>query len=169
MASSWFLILCEIAVIGCGVVAGLFLTFSDIIMRSLNLAKPSAGIEVMQIINHVILRSIMMIFLWGMVALTVGLASYAYVKVPGPVSNLLAAGGTFYFVGVLIISYLFNIPMNNRLAAMDSTQRDTATYWADTYVPRWTFWNHIRTASSLGSTVCFLIACIWLIQQSVAT
>ena len=45
------LLLCQGAVIACALVVGVFLTFSDFVMRSLNWSSPEAGIEVMQSIN----------------------------------------------------------------------------------------------------------------------
>ena len=46
MTPAWFFILCEISVIACGVVSGVFLTFSDFVMRSLDGARTAAGVEV---------------------------------------------------------------------------------------------------------------------------
>ena len=40
------------------VVGGVFLSFSDFIMRGLALARPAGGIEAMQQINRTVLRSI---------------------------------------------------------------------------------------------------------------
>ena len=48
MTSSWFFIVLEISLVACAVVSGVFLTFSDFVMRSLNGAKNAAGVEVMQ-------------------------------------------------------------------------------------------------------------------------
>jgi len=129
--------------------------------------KPSAGIEVMQIINREIFRSVIMVFLWGMLVLTVALGGYACVNVPGLASSLLAGGGAFYLVGVLFVTFLFTVPMNNRLDTMDHRSSAVAAYRGNTCVPYWTSWNYVRAISSLGSTVCFLVACIWLAQQSI--
>ena len=162
MTSTWFSIVLEVAVIVCGLVSGFFLTFSDFLMRSLNLAKTAAGVDVMQIINREILKSVIMILLWGMVALSIVLTGYAYLNITGPSSALVMVGGALYFVGVLVVSYAFNIPMNNRLDAMEYSGTEAATYWQNTYMHRWVFWNHVRAITSGGAAICFLIACVLL-------
>ena len=35
--------------------------------------------------------------------------------------------------------------MNEALARMDPSQEATHAYWTGIYLPRWTFWNTIRT------------------------
>ena len=70
MTSIWFFIVCEISVIACGLVSGVFLTFSDFVMRSLDGARTAAGVEVMQVINREVFRSVFMFLLLGMSALS---------------------------------------------------------------------------------------------------
>ena len=83
MTSTWFFIVLEISVIACGLVSGVFLTFSDFVMRSLDRAETAAGIEVMQVINREVFRSIFMFLLLGMSALSPLLIGYAYFRVTG--------------------------------------------------------------------------------------
>lgn len=158
--TDWILVASGVAVVGCGMVAGLFLTFSDFVMRSLALAQVNAGVEVMQIINREIWRSVTMALLWGMVGLTAGLGLYGGFLLSGPSSVLLSVGGATYFSGMLMISFLFNIPMNNKLDQMNYSGAPAAIYWK-AYVPGWVFWNYIRAIASAGSAVCFLLACFW--------
>ncbi len=168
MTSTWFLIVCEIAVIACGLVSGVFLTFSDFVMKSLAAANPAGGIESMQIINRKVFKTVFMVLLLGMSALSPLLIGYAYLYVSGSASSWVIAGGASYLAGVFLVSLVFNVPMNQRLDAMDYSGADAATYWK-TYVPSWTFWNHIRTISSGGSAICYLVACVWLAQGAIAT
>lgn len=166
MTMSLFFIVLVMAVIGCGMVSGLLLAFSDFIMRSLKMAQHGAGIEVMQIINREIWRSASIFLLWGMVVLSVVLGGYAYFHVAGPTGIWVMAGGTFYIVGMLAVSYAFNIPMNHRLEAMEYSAASTASYWSDTYLSRWVFWNYIRAVSSSLAAICFLIACVLTAQSA---
>jgi uncharacterized membrane protein len=66
----WIIIACQISVIACGLVSGVFLTFSDFVMRSSGGAKVAAGVEVMQIINREVFRTVFMFLLLGMSALS---------------------------------------------------------------------------------------------------
>ena len=159
---TWLFIISAATAIGCGIISGFFLTFSDFLMRSLGLSKPSAGIEVMQIINIEVWKSVFIVLLWGFVAITAGLGIYAYFNLSGPALPYILAGSGSYIIGVLGVSYLFNIPMNDRLAALDFNTPAAATYWRETYLPRWTFWNYLRAVAAGGTAICFHIACILL-------
>ena len=169
MTSTWFFIVCEISVIAYAVVSGVFLTFSDFVMRSLDGAKPVAGVEVMQRINRDVDRTVFMVLLLGMSALSPFLIGFAYLRVSGTASTLIMAGGALYLVGVFVVSLIFNVPMNQRLDTMDYTDTETAIYWTNSYVPRWTFWNYVRAIASAGSAICFLVASVWLAQGTIAT
>lgn len=151
-------LLSGLAVITVTLSAGLFLTFSDFVMRSLRLSQPAAGIEAMQMINREILKSVTMVLLLGNVGLTTGLAGFSYLSNSGNVATpLLIAAAAFYVFGVLGLTFVFNVPMNNRLDALAHNSPKAATYW-QVYVPRWTFWNTGRVLATLASATCLLLA-----------
>ena len=147
-----------LGVICCALVSGIFLTFSDFVMRSLKLAKTEAGIEAMQQINREVYRSVFMILLWAMVLLSVVLVVMTYLYLDGWMRILVAGGALSYFIGVLVVSFVFNIPMNHRLEAMSCSDPDAAIYWLDHYQPRWVFWNWVRAFSSGLAAISFLLA-----------
>lgn len=169
MTSTWFFIVCEISVVACGMVSGVFLTFSDFVMRSLDSARTAAGVEVMQVINREVFGSVFLFLLLGMSALSPFLIGYAYFRVAGSASTLIMTGGAIYFAGVFVVSLVFNVPMNDRLDAMEFSGTEAAAYWTNTYMPRWTFWNYVRAIASAASAICYLVACVWLAQGTIAT
>ena len=158
MNIDWTLLACGAATILCTLVAGIFLCFSDFLMRSLARSSPRAGIEVMQVINREVYGTLFMVLLLGMSALAPLLGALAITHVEGPAATLMAAGGGLYLVGVFVVTAARNVPMNKRLDGMLSTDAATITYWTDVYVPRWTVWNHLRAGASLAAAVCFLLA-----------
>jgi uncharacterized membrane protein len=162
--STWFFIVCQFSIIACAVVGGVFLTFSDFVMRSLDTANTASGIEVMQVINREVFKYVFMALLLGMSALSLLIIGYAYFYINGPASTLIMAGGAIYLAGVFAVTVVFNVPMNNHLDAMDRSATEAASYWKNTYYPDWTFWNHVRTIASVASATCYLVACIWLVQ-----
>lgn len=162
MASNWFVILLEISTIACGLVAGVFLSFSDFVMRSLNGARTSAGVEVMQVINREVFKSIFMFLLLGWSAISPLMAIYAWFYLAGPVVIWVVAGGLFYTFGVFVVSLVFNVPMNKQLEALYFADTPAETYWHATYLPRWTFWNYVRAISSTISAVCFMAAAVMI-------
>ena len=168
MTSTWFLVVCQVSVIAFALVSGVFLTFSDFVMRSLNGAQTAAGVEVMQVINREVYSSLFMFLLLGMSALSPFLIGYAYLHLAGYAANLIMAGAALYLVGVFVVSLVFNVPMNNRLEAREYAGPEAASYWAKTYMPRWTFWNGIRAIASAASATCFLVACVGLARGTMA-
>jgi len=163
MPSTWFLVLCGFSVIGCAVIAGVLLTFSDFVMRSLDGAKTAAGIEVMQGINREVFKTVFMTLAAALLLASPVLIGYAYVNLPGPAATLIIAGGALYIGGVLV-TLVFNVPMNDRLAGFDCSDAEGAAYWTSTYFPRWTFWNWVRVIASAASAACYLVGGAWLLQ-----
>lgn len=139
-------------------VAGVFLAFSDFIMRSLERASPAAGIEAMQQINREVLSSVFVVWLMGLAPVCLGLAAYAWIYVDGPAQTWFIGGSLTYFVGTVLVTVLGNVPMNNRLDAMRMLSDETKAYW-DIYATFWTAWNHVRTVAAALGAISILIGC----------
>ena len=150
-------------VIVLGLVAGVFLTFSDFVMKSLGLAKPAAGMEAMQHINRKVYGSFFMVLLMGGSIASAAFAVYAHFEMTGDAAIWFMAGGTSYVLGVFGLTLLANVPMNKRLDKLDAEAEPGQTYWLK-YLSVWTAWNHIRTVSSATSSICFLVGSILLAQ-----
>lgn len=140
-------------------VAGVFLAFSDFVMRSLNAASPHAGIESMQLINRKVYSSVFLVLLLGLAPVSAMLSAYAWVYISGPAQIWLVAGGVLYFLGTFVVTIFGNVPMNKRLDAMATDGRATQIYWSS-YATFWTMWNHVRTAASTLAAAFFLIGCV---------
>jgi len=161
MTMPWMIYLVVAAIVAYGLVAGVFLTFSDFVMRSLGAVTPASGIAAMQSINRRVYRSVFLALFIGLAAVSVALAVGAALLAKGPAVGWIAAGGAVYLVGVFLVTVIFNVPMNKRLDAMDPASETAAVYWAH-YTTRWTRWNHVRTLSSAGATVLLLIGAVGL-------
>lgn len=160
MGSETLLFLTGAAVIASGLVAGVFLTFSDFVMKSLAAAGPTGGIVPMQMINRKVYRSLFMALFLGLTVASLGLVVYAVTSLSGPERAWTVAGGVAYLVGVFLVTMICSVPMNNRLDVMEAAVTETATFWPD-YVRSWTRWNHVRTAACAASSVFYLIATVW--------
>lgn len=114
-------------------------------MRALSLTSSQGGVEAMQAINREVFRWVFMTFFLGLAALSPALIVYAVLMLTGPTGTLIAAAGLVYLLGCFGVTVAFNVPMNEALARMDLSQEATRTYWTGTYLPRWTFWNTVRT------------------------
>jgi uncharacterized membrane protein len=158
--SVWFIVLCAASVLAYAALAGVFLAFSDFIMRSFNLVDGQGGIAAMQEINVEIMRSVFMGLFMGLVPVSLFLLVYATIGVEGAPRLMLALAGGFYLVGVFALTAIGNVPLNNRLAGMDPAAALTREFWTQTYMTRWVSLNSLRTAACLLSSGLTLAALV---------
>ena len=138
-------------------IAGVFLSFSDSIMRGLAQAPGKAGPSSMVVINRTVFHSIFMVLFFGLLAVSVALALLALWQLDGIALSLVLASSLSYGLGVFAVTGLGNVLMNNRLDAMSESMEQTAIYWLD-YVQRWTRLSNIRSAASAFAAIAWLIA-----------
>ena len=142
--------------IGCGIMAGVYFTFSAFVMKSLASIDPSAGIAAMQSINDLILRSAFMPLFFG-TSLAAAVAVLLYAVSPdSPGGMWMGLAGGIYFAGMFLCTVFFNVPLNNKLKAVDPTSSQGEEVWKE-YLRVWTRWNHVRTLTST-------LACAFFIQ-----
>ena len=147
-----------IAVLGCGLIAGIFYAFSTFIMQALAKMSPPKGIEAMQNINVTVLTPWFLGVFMGTAVICLVLAVSTYWTWGQPGTYFLLTGSLLYFIGTFLFTVFFNVPMNNALEKMDTESSDASGYWTDTYLNKWTFWNHVRTAAALLGAVILIIA-----------
>ena len=133
-------------------IANVFLSFSDFVMRGLALAPGTAGPNAMVAINWTVNHSTFMVLFIGLLAVPVALALWALGQVDGIALSLVLAGSLSYSLGVFAVTGLGNVLMNNRLDAMSGSMEQTAIYWLD-YVQRWTRLSNIRSAASAFAAI----------------
>jgi uncharacterized membrane protein len=133
--------------LGCGLMGGLFFTFSTFVMKALGKLTPAAGIAAMQSINIVIINPLFLGLFLGTAVACVILAVFSLV-IRGSVYVL--AGSVLYLAGCIAVTAICNVPRNNALAAVDPGSAEGARLWAD-YLVSWTAWNHVRTISCLAA------------------
>ena len=111
-------------------VGGVFFAFSTFVMRALAGMESSQGVLAMQRINLAVINPWFLgVFL----------------------------GTVLYLVGSAGVTMAFNVPRNNRLAALEPASTEAATYWP-AYAREWLWWNHVRCATSLLAAVAAALA-----------
>ncbi|MBF9041749.1 DUF1772 domain-containing protein [Rhodobacterales bacterium HKCCE4037] len=158
------LVLLQFAILAYALVAGVFLAFSDFIMRALSLTGGAGGAEAMQIINREVFRWIFMPLFLGMAAGSLVIAGYGSLSLDGTAGTLIVLGAVIYLFGCFGVTVVFNVPMNEALAGMDLSQEATREYWLRSYVPRWTFWNSVRTTAAAVASALLLFGLLLLAQ-----
>ena len=144
---SVFYLLFQAAILAYALIGGVFLAFSDFIMRSLAHTPGDGGVEAMQVINREVFRWVFMTLFLGMAGVSLIIAVAGGMLVEGLPGLLIMLSGLVYVIGCFGVTVFCNVPMNQALAAMDASSDDARTYWVDTYLPRWTFWNTVRTVA----------------------
>ena len=154
----------QFSILAYALVAGVFLAFSDFIMRSLALTGGTGGVEAMQVINREVFRWVFMALFLGMAALSLLIAGYAWMNFDGLAGTMILLGALVYFFGCFGVTVGFNVPMNEALANMDLAADVTRSYWLETYVPRWTFWNSVRSGAAALASALLMFGLLWLTQ-----
>lgn len=140
--------------LGAGLIAGVFFAFSTFIMTALGRSGPAQGIVAMNSINTTILQSLFMPVFYGTTLTSVALAVVALSRWDESRSVAAFAGAILYVLGMFVCTVVYNVPLNNALAAVDPASTEGAAVWTR-YLHEWTFWNHVRTVAALGAAALF--------------
>ena len=139
-----------LAALGSGLIGGLFFAFSAFVMSALGRLPPAGGISAMQSINVAVLNPLFFTAFFGTAALCILLAIAAFAGWSRPGAIYLLAGSLLYLVGTVLVTIVFNVPLNNQLAAVKADSAAAASVWTR-YLSDWTAWNHVRTVASLAA------------------
>lgn len=146
-----------LAALGSGLMAGLFFVFSAFMMTALARLGVPQGIAAMQSVNVTILNPLFLILFMGTALLSLVTAAAAIWNWSAEGSGWLLAASLLYLVGILVVTMIFNVPLNDALAAVDPASAEGAALWTR-YLDVWVKWNHVRTITGLGALACFIQA-----------
>jgi uncharacterized membrane protein len=146
-----------LSAIGSGLLAGLYFAFSSFIMTAFGRIDQAAGIAAMNEINKVIVPSVFLPVFLGSTLTCLALAILAPFRWDEPGAAIWLAGGVLYVSGMFVVTAVFNVPLNNALAAVQPASSEAATLWAR-YLVDWTWWNHVRTIASTMAFALFIAA-----------
>ncbi|WP_370401509.1 DUF1772 domain-containing protein [Sulfitobacter sp. JB4-11] len=162
--SPFIFVLLQLAILAYALVAGVFLAFSDFIMRSLAATGGIGGVDAMQTINREVFRWVFMALFIGLAPVSLLISAYGGIFMGNGPGMVMMLAGLLYLIGCFGVTVFFNVPMNETLAGMDPTADATRDYWTGTYLPRWTFWNTVRTVASGLAAALLLFGLMWMAQ-----
>jgi uncharacterized membrane protein len=113
----------------------------------------------MNSINVTVITPTFMTALFGTGLICLVLIAAALFGWSQPGSYWLLAGAVIYLVGNPIVTMVFNVPLNDALAAVDPASASGAAVWAN-HLSEWVMWNHVRTITAIVSMACFIMALI---------
>ncbi|RWM07562.1 MAG: DUF1772 domain-containing protein [Mesorhizobium sp.] len=148
-----------IAAIGSGVVGGVFFAFSNFVMPALARLPAAGGIAAMNSINITVITPTFMTALFGTGLICLALIAGALMGWGQPGAYWLLAGAVIYLIGNPIVTMVFNVPLNDALAAVDPASANGAAVWTN-YLSDWVMWNHVRTITAVVAMACFIMALI---------
>lgn len=149
-------------ILGSAVMAGLFFVFSNFAMSSFARIRPEAGISAMQSINVTILNPWFLALFLGTALGSLAVAVPALFQFGHPASAWVLAGAMFYVLGCFLVTGVFNVPLNNLLAAADPASTDGLEMW-NRYLREWVPWNHVRTVATTLAGGAYLVA-LWKLK-----
>jgi uncharacterized membrane protein len=147
-----------VAIVGAGLMAGIYYTFSTFTMAGLRRLPPEQGAAAMQAVNIEAVRPALMSVFFGTALAGIVLYALAIVEFDGLRSVLSIAGATLY-ISSIVITAVFNVPLNDRLAAVDPTSSRGLSTWSE-YQRRWTRGNHVRMAVSVAAAVVLVASLV---------
>ncbi|WP_343670584.1 DUF1772 domain-containing protein [Chitinophaga sp.] len=150
-----------ITIIILGLTAGIFYCWSISVTRGLALLPDKEYILAFQKLNRAILNPLFFIcFFSPLVLLPICLWREFTITL------LLAT--LFYYIGVMGVTIVGNIPLNNMLEAfpVQGANIEEMRQIRAQFEPKWNTLNHIRTLCSLVSFILSLISCTSSFQHS---
>jgi uncharacterized membrane protein len=145
------------AIVGTGMMAGVFLAFSTFVMAGLARLEPAQSIAAMQSINLAAVTPLFMTLLFGTAILCGVLGFNSYRNWDSPHGTLLFLAAGLYLIGSMAVTIFANVPLNDQLAVLDANSEQAASFWQG-FLNRWLWWNHIRGLASAAACLLFIRA-----------
>ena len=146
--------LAGVAAVGSGLMAGVYYSFSAIVMPGLRDLSATDGMRAMQVMNVAAPRPPLLIALMGTGA--VSAAAIAAAAVSGGSARWWIIGGATLSLASVAITAAYNVPRNDLLAALDALDPTAADAWVR-YLREWTFGNHVRSVAAFAGAVMLTV------------
>jgi uncharacterized membrane protein len=142
-----------------GLIAGLFYSWSVSVMPGIGRLDDKEFLMSFQAMNRAIINPVFMLcFLGAAVMLPVT----TFVNYGQPTFWLLMVASLFYLGGVIAVTFIGNIPLNNaldRLNIASSTSEQLAAFRAQ-FESKWNALNHVRSVANTVALVLAIMACL---------
>lgn len=131
-----------------GLFAGFFLTYAMSVVIGLSRVDDSTYVTTFQAINATIRNPTFAVVFFA--TLPVTLAASALAR--GIDRRLLAAGAALVFA-TMVITFAFNVPLNDQLATYVELDATSAATARSDFEDAWNRWNLLRTATAVGGAI----------------
>lgn len=160
--ASLFSIALIAATLFCTMVTGLLFCFAVVAMPGISQLNDREFIRAFQVMDGVIQRNqpLFMIVWVGSVLLLLGATALGLAQLGGLERALLVGAALIYLFGVQLPTVAINVPLNNRLQALDVDAVQASAHAAarSGFEARWNRWNRVRTLlAGVASTLLLIL------------
>ena len=157
-----FQIVLILAAFLCSLVAGFVFAFAFVVMPGIRSLNDREFIRAFQVMDGIIQNNqpiCVLVWVGSVVALMTS-AVLGFGQMDGAGRLLIVFAALAYFFGVQLSTFTINVPLNNKLQAlnldaMDETEQEAAR---QDFEPRWNRWNSFRTVfASLASALLLIL------------
>lgn len=141
-------------VIATALMAGIYFSFSVVVVKALAHRPGREGADAMNQINEVILKTSFMPLFFASSLLYAGLLLWS-VFFSNTVQADLIAASLFYLIGMFGVTAFGNVPLNNRLKQSADDADQLLSNWRR-YTRVWVKLNHLRTLSCVAALVLLI-------------
>ncbi|MCZ2818357.1 anthrone oxygenase family protein [Modestobacter sp. VKM Ac-2984] len=142
-----------VATVGSGLVAGAFTVFGLMVLPALTALPGAAGATAMQSVNRAAVRPGFMTLLFGTALVCLVLGG---VELAGQRRPAVLTGAALHLFGVVGVTVLANVPLNDALARLDAAAPGAAETWREN-AARWGRWNTVRALAATGAATAFVL------------
>jgi uncharacterized membrane protein len=155
-------LLLVVAAILTGLIAGLLYGFTVAVIPGLRVVSAREHIRAMQMINIKIVNPLFLLSFLGAAVVLVLAALLLWGSTP---SLLLLAATGVHLVGVIVVTAAGNVPLNNRLAAVNAealtaAEAENVRQEYHGRGARWMTLHHIRTLAAAAALALVTMACL---------
>ena len=151
-----------ISIVFSGLMAGLFYAWSISVTPGLAKIKDASYLHAFQSMNRAILNPLFFVVFFGLVVLLPLLSYFTFQHSTGNQFWLVVSATVVYFVGIMAVTIAGNIPLNNKLEALqiESMTPEQMDEFRKGFESKWNRLNHIRTISSILTFLFLAMACV---------
>lgn len=156
-----FQVVLILAALLCSLTSGLLFAFAIVVMPGIGSLNDRDFIRAFQVIDRVIQNNqpIFMLVWVGSVLVLLAAVVLGFGQLDGTGRLLIVLAALIYILGVQLPTVTVNVPLNNRLQALDIDATDETAQRAarEGFEPRWNQWNAIRTVLACLASFLLLV------------
>ncbi|MCB0161222.1 MAG: DUF1772 domain-containing protein [Caldilineaceae bacterium] len=165
-ADTFFPVALVVATFLASLVAGLLFVFAIVVMPGIKRLPDREFIRAFQAMDGIIQNNQpLFVLVWvGSVVAVIASALLGLSRLEGPAQVLILLAAFAYVVGVQVPTVAVNVPLNNRLQAVNVDALDPATQQRARldFEPRWNRWNAVRTVVASLAAAGFMLLLLLL-------